>query len=135
MPLRPLVILVLALTVSCSGEADGPPASATGSSPDPTPSTPPALPSASPEGATAAVEVPPPGGDPATACARARPCCAAFVAAIGDETEAERARIACEQMDHVEELGPASGDACLAAIDGWRRALELSEREIPGACL
>ncbi|MBN8615803.1 MAG: hypothetical protein J0L92_34740, partial [Deltaproteobacteria bacterium] len=72
--------------------------------------------------------------DTATACARARPCCAAFVDAIGDPVEAERARIACEQMDHLEELGQASGEACVAAIDGWRRTLEQAEREIPTAC-
>jgi hypothetical protein len=56
------------------------------------------------------------------------------VDAIGDAVEAERARIACEQMDHLEELGQASGEACLAAIDGWRRTLEQAERAVPATC-
>jgi hypothetical protein len=72
--------------------------------------------------------------DTATACERARGCCPAFVDAIGDPVEAERARIACEQMEHLSELGDASGEACLAAVDGWRRALELAERDVPASC-
>jgi hypothetical protein len=76
----------------------------------------------------------PSGLDTATACERARACCPAFVDAIEDPVEAERARIACEQMEHLAELGEGSGEACLAALDGWRRALELAEREVPAAC-
>jgi len=125
-------LLVLA-TSGCSGEAASPPATetppgATELAPDPGPDL-----AAPPSEAIAAS--PGVAGDPTTACARARPCCAAFVLAIGDDAEAERARIACEQMDRLDEMGEASGEACLAAIDGWRRALELREREIPGACL
>ncbi len=128
-------LLVLAAT-ACGGEV-APPASSTEAQPG-------AAETAADPGADAvepATEAPAtssaPGvaGDPSTACARARPCCAAFVLAIGDDVEAERARIACEQMDRLDEMGEASGEACLAAIDGWRRALELREREIPGACL
>jgi hypothetical protein len=88
---------------------------ATGAEPAPLPSRPSAL-------------------DTATACERARACCPLFVEAIGDPVEAERARIACEQMEHLGELGEASGEACLAALDGWARALELAEREVPLSC-
>jgi hypothetical protein len=90
--------------------------------------------------ATAAVDEPVPATtrpsalDTETACERARTCCPLFVDAIGDPVEAERARIACEQMEHLSELGEASGEACLAALDGWRRALELAEREVPLSC-
>lgn len=72
--------------------------------------------------------------DPAAACDRARVCCEAFVSAIGDETEAERARVACEQMENVADLGSAAAPACEAAIEGWRRALELADRRVPTAC-
>lgn len=105
-----------------TGEATGAPSEPT---PAPTTSTPTTSGTAS-RGSSAI--------DTATACPRARSCCAAFVDAIGEPVEAERARIACEQMDHLDELGEASGEACVAAIDGWRRALELAERDVPTAC-
>ena len=69
-----------------------------------------------------------------TACVRAEPCCRAFVAAIGDEAEANRARTACESLSMVEALGGAANDACANAIAGWRQALIAHERNVPAAC-
>lgn len=132
-----VVVLLLGCAACGSSEAASPPPTVAET---PTPAVAPE-PGVQPPTTDEAVEAaapttaPSPSGlDTATACARARPCCAAFVDAIGDPVEAERARIACEQMDHLEELGQASGEACVAAIDGWRRTLEQAEREIPTAC-
>ena len=72
-------------------------------------------------------------GDDA-ACVRAEPCCRAFVEAIGDPAEANRARAACESLSMVEALGGAANDACANAIAGWRQALIADEREVPSAC-
>jgi hypothetical protein len=86
-----------------------------------------------------AASAPPPGERPnardtATACARVRSCCSAYVAAIGDDVEAERARRACEELDRLESLGEAAGEACLSAIEGWRQSLELLGRDVPTSC-
>lgn len=70
-----------------------------------------------------------------TACVRAEPCCRAFIEAIGDEAEANRARAACESLSMVEALGGAANDACANAIAGWRQALVAHEREVPSACI
>lgn len=70
-----------------------------------------------------------------TACVRAEPCCRAFIEAIGDEAEANRARAACESLSMVEALGGAANDACENAIAGWRQALVAHEREVPAACI
>jgi len=69
-----------------------------------------------------------------TACVRAEPCCRAFIEAIGDQAEANRARAACESLSMVEGLGGAANDACANAIAGWRQALITHEREVPAAC-
>ena len=69
-----------------------------------------------------------------TACVRAEPCCRAFIEAIGDQAEANRARAACESLSMVEALGGAANDACANAIAGWRQALIAHEREVPTAC-
>jgi len=135
----PLALVLVLAAVGCGSEGDAPGAQ-----------TPPSTSAATQEGAATASDepAPPPAPtdepvptttrpstlDTATACERARDCCPAFVEAIGDPVEAERARIACEQMENLGELGEASGEACLAALDGWRRALELEEREVPLAC-
>ncbi|GAB4199548.1 MAG: hypothetical protein OHK0013_09790 [Sandaracinaceae bacterium] len=95
----------------------------------------------SPSSAAPAPEASPPPGshesagrDAAGACVRVEACCAAYVTAIGDDTEAERARRACAELDRLEALGDAADEACLAAIEGWRQSLELREREVPTAC-
>jgi hypothetical protein len=90
-----------------------------------------------PPGPSTAGEPPaeaPSARDTSTACTRAEPCCRAFVDAIGDDAEAERARRACDDLDRLEDLAGASGEACLAAIEGWRQALELRERDVPLSC-
>lgn len=137
--LRTLVLFLAAFGCGPSGEAAIEPPSTPPPSTSPpstvASSTPPAI--EGPPSATSTAEPTPerPSAlDTATACERARACCPAFVDAIGEPVEAERARIACEQMEHLSELGEASGEACLAALDGWRRALELEEREVPLAC-
>ena len=69
-----------------------------------------------------------------TACVRAEPCCRAFIDAIGDQAEANRARAACESLSMVEALGGAANDACANAIAGWRQALIARDRQVPAAC-
>lgn len=74
------------------------------------------------------------GHDADALCSSLRSCCTAYPDAIADAVEAERARIACEQLDSIELLGDARGAACRGALEGFRRALEERGREAPSAC-
>lgn len=67
-------------------------------------------------------------------CARLRRCCAAFAEAVGDASERERARIACEELDRLGDLGDARALACEGALEGFRRELEARAREVPDGC-
>jgi hypothetical protein len=130
---RRLVALLALFVLACGNASETPTPSAT-----PTPSTEASTPEGAANGAptTPATEPAATGevsGDE-TACVRAEPCCHAFVEAIGDEAEANRARAACESLSLVEALGDAADDACANAIAGWREALVMHEREVSAAC-
>lgn len=130
---RRLVALSALFVLACGNANETPTPSAT-----PTPSTEASAPEGPSNGAptTPATEPAATGevsGDE-TACVRAEPCCQAFVEAIGDEAEANRARAACESLSLVEALGDAADDACANAIEGWRAALVARDRDIPAAC-
>jgi hypothetical protein len=137
-------VVLASLGVGCgSGEpasdpaAEPPPAAAEGSPEASPPATP---------GASSAPSQPDPSTSPGTpegqsstrdattACARVEACCTAYVAVVGDDAEAERARRACDELARLESLGDAAGEACLAALEGWRQSLELREREVPASC-
>lgn len=129
--------------VACGSES--PPAEpAAEEAPDPASPAVPGAPGAAPEG-TATEPAAPTGSVPATdiadpappadACARARTCCPAYVAALPNPGERGTAEQACASLElAIASGGPPAAAACQGALEGFRRSLEASGREIPPDC-
>lgn len=92
------------------------------------------------EPTTPAVEAPPPEAPPpvaADACARARSCCPAYAAALPSSGAADRAGgdQACASLElAIAAGGPAADEACQGALEGFRRSLEATGRDVPIEC-